>query len=154
MLSKRWGMLRWVTNLIKENQESQDEERERKEKEAAKELLEFEILKRFEKIKLLKMKLKKERDKEKEKKTKTEEKVTWTNWREEKRKDNEKSTENVEQESTIENEKATINYKLEMKPSTITNIKVGRWGKGVHKRQGPWGWLCPHLLSPHPHNLS
>ena len=45
-----------------------------------------------------------------------------------------------------------INYKLEMKPSTIANITSSyenpgeMWGKGVPKREGPWGWLytIPH----------
>ena len=56
MLSKRWGMLRWVTNYINENQEDWYLSRILQEEETRLELENFKKLKRFEKIEYLKKK--------------------------------------------------------------------------------------------------
>ena len=58
MINKRWDMLDWITDFMKENEEAWELERKEKIKEANRELREWEKLKRFEKIELLRKKWK------------------------------------------------------------------------------------------------
>ena len=56
LLGKRWEMLRWLTEFLKENQEKWEIEKKARELENSKKLEEWEKAKRFEKIKKLKEK--------------------------------------------------------------------------------------------------
>ena len=60
LLSQRWGMIKWVTEFIKANQETWETQRKEKEKELEKELEAWNKSKRFEKIQKLKEKWRKE----------------------------------------------------------------------------------------------
>ena len=88
MINKRWDMLDWITNFMKENEEVWELERNEKIKEANRELREWEKLKRFEKIELLRKEWK-EKDEIKIQITekKEDQKETWNVWRKEKRND-------------------------------------------------------------------
>ena len=56
MLGLRWGMLRWVTQYIKENEEDWEKELNKKIEKERKELEDWDKAKRFEKIEILKKK--------------------------------------------------------------------------------------------------
>ena len=65
ILGKRWGMLRWITNYINENQEDWELARILQEEEARLELEEFKKMKRLEKVEHLRKKwVKEENEKE------------------------------------------------------------------------------------------
>ena len=103
MINKRWDMLDQITNFMKENEEAWEVERNEKIKEANRELREWEKLKRFEKIELLRKKWKEKDEIEipiTEKKE--EQKETWNVWRKEKRNDIE-----VEKRKEMENDDNT-----------------------------------------------
>ena len=64
MLGLRWGMLRWVTQYIKENEDEWEKELNEKIEKERKELEAWNKAKRFEKIEILKKKWRKETDSE------------------------------------------------------------------------------------------
>ena len=85
MLGKRWEMLRWLTEFLKENEEKWEKEKKAREEENRKKLDEWERLKRLEKIKILKRKWSKEKLEEKE--NLPNQKETWETWRAENEKE-------------------------------------------------------------------
>ena len=54
MLGKHWGMFRWVTQFLNENQEKWEQERKEREEKIKEEIKEWEKAKRFEKIERIK----------------------------------------------------------------------------------------------------
>ena len=65
-LSQHWGILEWVTNFIQENQDNWEKEIKEKERQATKELDEWNKYKRLEKIELIRKKKNWQQQKEKE----------------------------------------------------------------------------------------
>ena len=81
MLSRRWEMLRWITNFIDEHKDSWEEERKMKEEEAYKELEEWNRFKRFEKIKHLQKKWRPEQEEKENNSEKIDDGTNWKEWR-------------------------------------------------------------------------
>ena len=121
-ISERWEMMKLVTNYIENNQEEWEKDKSIREKEIEKEIEDWKKLKRLEKIKHLQK--------------------VW-----ERKKEMEINAEK-EKKKLFETKIITEN-EAKFATTTLENDEISgdRWGKGVPKREG---WLCPHLLSPHP----
>ena len=133
MLGKHWGMFRWVTQFLNENQEKWEQERKEREEKIMEEIKEWEKAKRFEKIERIKR--------------------LWRN----KKEIGEKQKLEKDKENQHDNDKHPITIETdEINKSSDENDKIEEFPHSINKT--PLGWtpdrsqICPKAEHSKPSN--